>query len=99
MMKLHTNQENTLNVLPGDMKLAAELYECCYSCLERARMELRRDNIDEAERWITEFQRCKRDLDELIRKKEEHDRLMEVVEMMKERGVDIAVILRKGNEQ
>ncbi|SFA56260.1 hypothetical protein SAMN05192569_10714 [Parageobacillus thermantarcticus] len=87
-----------MNVLPDDMKLAAELYECCYSCLERARMELRRDNIDEAERWITEFQRCKRDLDELIRKKEEHDRLMEVVEMMKERGVDIAVILRKGNE-
>ncbi|WP_260440619.1 hypothetical protein [Parageobacillus thermoglucosidasius] len=98
MMKLHTNQENTLNVLPGDMKLAAELYECCYSCLERARLELRRDNLDEAERWITEFQRCKRDLDELIKRKEEHDKLLEVVELMKEKGINIAVILRKGNE-
>ncbi|RDE19365.1 hypothetical protein DV714_19805 [Parageobacillus thermoglucosidasius] len=97
-MKLHTNQENTLNVLPGDMKLAAELYECCYSCLERARLELRRDNLDEAERWITEFQRCKRDLDELIKRKEEHDKLLEVVELMKEKGINIAVILRKGNE-
>jgi hypothetical protein len=87
-----------MNVLPGDMKLAARLYECCYSCLERARMELRRDNIEEADRWVKEFQRCKRDLDELIRKKNEHDRLVQVVEMMKERGVDIAIIMRKGNE-
>jgi hypothetical protein len=86
-----------MNVLPGDMKLAAQLYECCYSCLERARMELRRDNIEEADRWVKEFQRCKRDLDELIRKKNEHDRLVQVVEMMKERGVDIAIIMRKGN--
>lgn len=87
-----------MNVLPSDMKLAYELYECCYSCLERARMELRRDDIDEAERWITEFQRCKRDLDELVRKKEEHDRLVEIVETMREKGIDIAIIMRKGNE-
>ncbi|MBA2878001.1 hypothetical protein HNR63_001055 [Anoxybacillus kamchatkensis] len=45
-----------------------------------------------------EFLRCKRDLDELIKRKEEHDRLMQVVEMMKERGVDIAIVMRKGNE-
>jgi hypothetical protein len=61
-------------------------------------MELRRDDIDEAERWITEFQRCKRDLDELVRKKEEHDRLVEIVETMREKGIDIAIIMRKGNE-
>jgi hypothetical protein len=83
-----------LNVLPGDMKLAAELYECCYSCLERARMELRRDNIEEADRWVKEFQRCKRDLDELIRKKEEHDRLMEFVSEMQKKGINLALIVR-----
>jgi hypothetical protein len=87
-----------VNVLPGDMKLAAQLYECCYSCLERARMELRRDNIEEADRWVKEFQRCKRDLDELIRKKEEHDQFVQLVQAMRERGIDVAVILRKGNE-
>jgi flagellin-specific chaperone FliS len=69
-----------VNVLSGDMKLAEQLYECCYSCLERARMELRRDNIEEADRWVKEFQRCKRDLDELIRKKEEHDQLVQLDE-------------------
>jgi hypothetical protein len=87
-----------VNVLPGDMKLAAQLYECCYSCLERARMELKRDNLEEADRWVKEYQRCKRDLDELIRKKEEHDRLVQVVEMMKGRGIDIMLVMRKGNE-
>jgi hypothetical protein len=88
-----------MNVLPGDMKLAAELYECCYSCLERARMELRRDNLEEAERWVKEFQRCKRDLDKLIKRKEEHDRLVEVVETMKERGIDIMIVMGKGNRK
>jgi hypothetical protein len=83
-----------MNVLPGDMKIAAQLYECCYSCLERARMELRRDNIEEADRWVKEFQRCKRDLDELIRKKEEHDRLMEFVSEMQKKGINLAVIVR-----
>jgi hypothetical protein len=87
-----------MNVLPGDMKLAAELYECCYSCLNRARMELHRDDIDEAERWVDEFKRCKRDLDELIKRKKEHDRLVQLVETMKERGIDIMIVMRKGNE-
>jgi vacuolar-type H+-ATPase subunit E/Vma4 len=83
-----------VNVLPGDMKLAAQLYECCYSCLERARMELKRDNLEEADRWVKEYQRCKRDLDELIRKKEEHDRLMEFVSEMQKKGINLAVIVR-----
>jgi hypothetical protein len=86
-----------MNVLPGDMRLAAELYEYCYSCLERARMELRRDNIEEADRWVKEFQRCKRDLDELFRRRKEHDQLVQLVETMKEKGIDIAIVMRKGN--
>ncbi|MCL9969792.1 hypothetical protein MX569_04190 [Anoxybacillus kestanbolensis] len=47
---------------------------------------------------MTEFQRCKRDLDELVRKKEEHDKLVQLVEVLKERGIDIAIVMRKGNE-
>lgn len=46
-----------------------------------------------------EFMRCKRDLDELVKRKEEHDKLVQVVEMMKARGVDIAVIVRKSDGQ
>jgi hypothetical protein len=55
--------------LKEDLKTASTLNECCLSCLNRAQMELSRDNIDEADRWVKEFQRCKRDLDQLIEKK------------------------------
>lgn len=85
-----------MNVLPRDVKLTAELYECCYSCLERTRMELKRDNLEEADRWVKEYQRCKRDLDKLIKRKKEHDRLVQVVRDMQKKGVDIVAVLRKG---
>lgn len=61
-------------------------------CFEHGRLA-------EAERWVHEFMRCKRDLDELVKRKEEHDKLVQVVEMMKARGVDIAVIVRKSDGQ
>jgi hypothetical protein len=85
-------------VLSKDLRLATNLYECCYSCLNRARMEFYRDNLDEAERWVKEFERCKRDLDELIKRKKEHDQLVQLVETLKARGIDIEIIVRKGNE-
>lgn len=88
-----------MNVLPGDLQHANELLECCDYCLARARVAQFGRDLDEAEKWVKEFLRCKRDLDELIRKKEEHDKLVQVVEMMKVRGVDIAVIVRKSDGQ
>lgn len=88
-----------MNVLPGDMQRAAKLLDCCDYCLARARVAQFGRDLDEAEKWVKEFLRCKRDLDELIKRKEEHDKLLQVVEMMKECGVDIEIIVRKGNEQ
>jgi hypothetical protein len=87
-----------VNVLPGDMKLASKLYECCYSCLERARLELKRDNLEEADRWVKEYQRCKRDLDKLIKRKEEHDRLVEMVHELQKRGINLAIIVGGKNK-
>lgn len=94
-----------MNVLHEDKELANELVQCCDYSLFRARTAFLDRSLDihgrlaEAERWMTEFQRCKRDLDELVRKKEEHDKLVQLVEVMKERGIDIAIVMRKGNEQ
>lgn len=84
-----------MNVLPEDMKLATKLYECCYSCLERARMELKRDNLEEADRWVKEYQRCKRDLDKIVRRKKEHDRLVQIVRDMQKKGVDLTIVERR----
>lgn len=94
-----------MNVLREDKELANELVQCCDYSLFRARTAMLDRSLDihgrlaEAEKWMTEFQRCKRDLDELVRKKEEHDKLVQLVEVMKERGIDIAIVMRKGNEQ
>lgn len=93
-----TNRQDALNVLPGDMKLAATLLDCCDYATFRARTAMYSNDLAEAERWCKEFLRCKRDLDELVKRKEEHDRLVEIVEVMREKGIDIAIVMRKGNE-
>ena len=91
-----------MNVLKGDKEFATELVQCCDYSLFRARTAFLDRSLDihgrleEAEKWAKEFLRCKRDLDELIRRKEEHDRLVEIVETMREKGIDIAFIMRKG---
>lgn len=87
-----------MNVLPQDRQLAEKLWECGCIYLDRVRVEWINNRFDEAEKWAEEFLRCKRDLDELIKRKEQHNELVKIVEMMKARGVDIALVARKGNE-
>ena len=87
-----------MNVLEKDRELAEKLVNFGSLCLLQARLELVHDHFDEAEKWAEEFLRCKRDLDELIKRKEQHNELVKIVEMMKARGVDIALVARKGNE-
>ena len=82
-----------MNVLREDKELANELVQCCDYSLFRARTAFLDRSLDihgrleEAEKWVKEFLRCKRDLDELIKRKEEHDRLVEIVETMREKGI------------
>jgi hypothetical protein len=87
-----------MNVLEQDKKLAEKIWEFGCTCIDKARVEYINNRLDAAEQWAKEFLHCKRDLDELIRKKEEHDQLVQLVQVMRERGIDVAVILRKGNE-
>ncbi|GGJ76365.1 hypothetical protein GGR02_002901 [Anoxybacillus voinovskiensis] len=87
-----------MNVLEKDRHLAEKLVNFGALCLLQARLELIHDHFDEAEKWAEEFLRCKRDLDELIRRKERHDELVKIVETLREKGIDIAVVARKGNE-
>lgn len=86
-----------MNVLENDRQLAEKLVKFGALCLLQARLELIHDHFDEAEKWAKEFLRCKRDLDELIKRKQRHDELVRIVETMKERGIDIALVMGKGN--
>lgn len=87
-----------MNVLEKDRQLAEKIMGFAALCLHQARLEWLHGQLDEAESWAKEFLRCKRDLNELIKRKEEYDKLLQVVELMKERGVDISIVMRKGNE-
>lgn len=87
-----------MNVLERDRELAEKLVNFGALCLLQARLEWLHDQLDGAEKWAEEFLRCKRDLDELIKRKQRHDELVKIVKTMKVRGVDIAVVARKGNE-
>ncbi|WJQ02906.1 hypothetical protein QT236_12765 [Geobacillus stearothermophilus] len=91
-----TDRQDALNVLPGDMKLAAQLLDCCDYATFRARAAMYSNDLTEAERWVNEFLRCKRDLDKLIERKKEHDKLVQIVEEMQRRGLDISIVARMG---
>jgi glycine/D-amino acid oxidase-like deaminating enzyme len=80
-----------MNVLEQDRQLAEKLWECGCIYLDRARVEWINNRLDEAERWATEFLRCKNDLNELIKRKKDHDQLVEIARMMEELGIDVEI--------
>lgn len=83
-----------MNVLPGDLQHANELLGCCDYCLARARVAQFGRDLNEAEKWVKEFLRCKRDLDKLIERKQEHDKLVQIVEEMQRNGIDVSIVAR-----
>ncbi|MDZ7370228.1 MAG: hypothetical protein ONB12_03555 [candidate division KSB1 bacterium] len=90
------NRQDALNVLPGDMEHGSRLLEHCKFYLSRAYLELEHGDLQSAGRWVEEYQRCRRELDELLRRKEEHDRLVELIATLQERGINITTIIQKG---
>ncbi|MGG3920978.1 hypothetical protein ABEV41_03340 [Geobacillus thermodenitrificans] len=87
-----------MNFLPSDMERGASLLEHCKFYVSRAYLELEHGDLQAADSWIEEYRRCRRELNELIKRKEEHYKLLQIVELMKERGIDIAIVMGKGNE-
>lgn len=87
-----------MNLLPGDMEHGNELLEHCKFYVSRAYMELQQGDVDAADRWVEEYRRCRRELDELLRRKREHDQLAELIATLQERGINITAIIGKGNE-
>lgn len=83
-----------MNVLPGDMQRAAQLLDCCDYATFRARTAMYSNDLAEAERWCKEFLRCKRDLDKLVERKKEHDKLVQLIEEMQRNGIDVSIVAR-----
>ena len=81
-------------VLPTDRKLAYLLNECCILYLRDAYINRLAGDREAAARWMEEAQRCEHDLDKLIQKKQERDRLEEVVKDLKARGILCEIVRR-----
>ncbi|NNU85319.1 hypothetical protein ETC05_16395 [Geobacillus sp. BMUD] len=90
----YQTRQDTLHVLPGDMKLATQLLDCCDYATFRARTAMYSNDLAEAERWAKEFLRCKRDLDKIIERKQEHDKLVRLIEEMQRNGIDVSIVAR-----
>ncbi|EKN67844.1 hypothetical protein P9E76_01710 [Schinkia azotoformans] len=81
-------------VLPADRNLAYQLEECSIACLRNAYVYRMTGDRETAARWMEEARRCERDLDKLIQKKQERDRLEEVVKDLKARGILCEIVRR-----
>lgn len=79
-------------VLPSDLEHAASLIECCMSCLNRAESEFAKDNLEDTERWVNEYHRCKRVLDNLIDKKKQREKMQLLANDLKAKGINIELI-------
>jgi hypothetical protein len=84
-----------MNVLEQDRKLADKLWGCGCIYLDRARVAWVNGQFDDADRWVDEFKHCKSDLDKLVRRKKEHDRLVQIVRDMQKKGVDLTIVERR----
>ena len=61
-------------------------------------MEMYRENLDESERWMIEFQRCKKELDQLMEKKKLKDRMEKLVKDLQEQGYNVEITVLKGRK-
>ncbi|WP_209121557.1 hypothetical protein [Alkalihalobacillus sp. BA299] len=89
----------TQHVLPEDLEMAIKLHHCSIHCLKRAFSELEfNSDYKEAQRWVNDFQKCYRELEELSEKKLQHDKwerqLIKISEDMKMKGIEIQIIRR-----
>jgi hypothetical protein len=61
----------TQQVMPTDQWMAQKLEHCMFDSLYMAMSDVKNGNHQRARYWVTEFNRCSNELDELIAKKDE----------------------------
>lgn len=83
-------------VLPKDKRLAIKIYKCCYEYLNNAKTAFKKDELEKADWWIIEYQRCRRDLDSLIDKKKIHEHRARFIQKLLNDGHKVEMINWKG---
>jgi len=86
-------------VLPRDLKMAIKLYKCCHTCLRKSTIYFKKDNLDQADWWMNEFHRCKRELDKLLEKKVMIDKRKKFIQKLIEEGHNVEMIFWEGRKR
>jgi predicted sugar kinase len=85
---------NRSDFLEKDMAMATVHYKICKLCLLRARKALKQGNLELAEKRMEDFQRSLQELHRLKVKKEQYDRIKELVVELKRRGINAEQVVR-----
>lgn len=87
---------NHSDFLEKDLPIAIKHYKCCWSCLYKAEIELASGNLEMAEARMIDFQRSLKELHRLKAKKEQYDRMKELVRELQSQGINVENIARIG---
>ena len=80
--------------LPRDNKNAISEYRCIYSCLGRIEEKLFKGDFEEVKLSIQDLYRSVNEVDKMNKRKESHDQMVEIVDMLSSRGIQIELVLR-----
>jgi hypothetical protein len=85
---------NRTDFLEKDLPVAMKHYKCCWSCLYKAEIAMANDDFEMAEARMIDFQRSLDELKKLKQRKQQYDRMKELVGELKSQGVNVEKIAR-----
>jgi hypothetical protein len=85
---------NHSDFLEKDLANAIKHYKCCWSCLYKAEIEMAFGNLELAEKRMEDFQRSLNELKKLKQRKQQYDRMKELVRELNNQGVNIEKVAR-----
>ncbi|MFS0766066.1 hypothetical protein [Peribacillus phoenicis] len=80
--------------LPRDNKKAISEYRCIYSCLGRIEEKLFKGDFEEVKLSIQDLYRSVNEIEKMNKRKENHDQMVEIVNILSSRGIHIELVLR-----
>lgn len=84
----------TEEFLEHDFKKALKEYHAAKSCITRMESKLTAGDLQEAKLTAVDFLNSLSELEKLLTRKENHDRLVQTVESLAVRGIDISLVKR-----
>jgi hypothetical protein len=85
---------NHSDFLEKDLPVAMKHYKCCWSCLYKAEIAMADDDFKMAEARMIDFQRSLKELHRLKERKQQYDRMKELVGELKSQGVNVEQVAR-----